>query len=367
MVRRDRLRVGVIGANPDTGWAARSHLPAIVATEGIELTAVSTSRMQSALVAAERFGAAHAFDDAAALAACDEVDLVIVAVRVPSHRKLVETALTAGKHVYCEWPLGVDAAETEDLAAAANEAGVRTAIGLQARSAPEVRYLRDLIADGYLGEVLTCSATALSARGADLVPPAKRYLFDAATGANMMTVETGHLLDALCYLLGEPRTLRGVAAVRRRELPDTDGGTITNDTPDVVIALGTTAGDAPVSMHVAQGTHASEATVVTIVGSTGALRLTTRGPGGIQMAPATLLGAPSSAAEFAPLDVPDSYRSVRGLAVPSAVNVAEALRAFATDIREGTETVPGFEHAIVRHRMLELLQGDPLVRAGGVS
>ncbi|MGW6336721.1 Gfo/Idh/MocA family protein [Nocardia rhamnosiphila] len=89
----------------------------------------------------------------------DDIDLVVVAVKVPHHRALVEAAVCAGKNVLCEWPLG-NLAEAEGLADLAARAGVRVFVGLQARANPVLRYLRDLVAEGYLGEVLSASVLA---------------------------------------------------------------------------------------------------------------------------------------------------------------------------------------------------------------
>jgi predicted dehydrogenase len=110
--------------------------------------------------AAGRLGGWAAQAHLPALGLRDEVDLVVVAVKVPHHRELILPALEAGKMILCEWPLGNGLAEAEELAAVAEAQGVRTFVGLQARAAPPVRYVRDLIADGYVGEVLSTSIIA---------------------------------------------------------------------------------------------------------------------------------------------------------------------------------------------------------------
>lgn len=72
-------------------------------------------------------------------------------VKVPQHLELIRPALKAGKPVFSEWPLGVDLAQAKELADLADRRGLLTAVGLQARSAPPLRYLRDLVAEGYVG------------------------------------------------------------------------------------------------------------------------------------------------------------------------------------------------------------------------
>ena len=59
----EKIRLGIIGANVHLGWARRSHLPAIVASPEFELTAVCTTRMESAEEAKQKYGARLAFDD----------------------------------------------------------------------------------------------------------------------------------------------------------------------------------------------------------------------------------------------------------------------------------------------------------------
>src|SRR5207247_6669792 len=98
-----RIRVGIIGANPDRGWAAQAHIPALKSLSAdFEITALSTSRRDSADAAAKRFGVSLAFDNHQELVNNAAVDLVAVTVKVPHHLELATAALEAGKAVYCE-------------------------------------------------------------------------------------------------------------------------------------------------------------------------------------------------------------------------------------------------------------------------
>lgn len=69
------------------------------------------------------------------------------------HEEGIRAAITAGKDVYCEWPLTPTAAKSAELATLADAAGVKTQIGLQRQFAPAFRYVHDLIAQGYVGKV----------------------------------------------------------------------------------------------------------------------------------------------------------------------------------------------------------------------
>src|SRR2546427_5128954 len=97
-----RIRVGIIGANPDRGWAAEAHIPALKSlANDFEITALSTSRRESADAARKRFGVPNGFDNHQDLVNSTEVDVVAITVKVPQHFDLATAALGAGKAVYC--------------------------------------------------------------------------------------------------------------------------------------------------------------------------------------------------------------------------------------------------------------------------
>ena len=77
-------------------------------------------------------------------------------LRVPRHYEPTMASLRAGKHTFTEWPLGRTAAEAIEMAEVARQRGVKTAVGLQARANPAIVHLRNLVADGYVGRVMTC-------------------------------------------------------------------------------------------------------------------------------------------------------------------------------------------------------------------
>src|SRR2546429_5543627 len=105
--RGNKIRVGIIGANPDRGWAKQAHIPALKSlSDDFEITALSTTRRESADAAGKLFGVSAAFDNHQELVTSPTVDVVAVTVKVPHHLELATAALEAGKAVYCELPLG---------------------------------------------------------------------------------------------------------------------------------------------------------------------------------------------------------------------------------------------------------------------
>src|SRR4029077_11173623 len=141
-----RLNVAVVGASisnsPDgrERFAIRAHLPALKKlTDLYELSAVCTTRMETATETARQFQVSHAFDSVERmLQELPEIDVVCVCVRPNAHHRVVMPALRAGKHVYCEHPLGVTTAQAQEACELALKQGVHTAVGHQMHYQPAV-------------------------------------------------------------------------------------------------------------------------------------------------------------------------------------------------------------------------------------
>ena len=157
MANSSKIRVGIVGANPSRGFASIAHIPALKALPEFEVAAVCTTRQDSAEAAARHYGVPLAFCDAEKLIRHSDVDLVTVSVKVPDHYLPVMAAIDAGKHVYCEWPLGRNTDEAARMLDAVQRKGIRHAVGLQGQVSPGICYAKDLIADGYVGRVLSAT------------------------------------------------------------------------------------------------------------------------------------------------------------------------------------------------------------------
>src|SRR6266851_7075027 len=160
-----KLGVGIVGVSPSRGWAAAAHIPALRALPNYEIRSLSAHSAESARAAGEAFGVSAVFSDHEQLVTQPGIDVVAVTVKVPHHRALVTAALAAGKAVYCEWPMGRDLDDARAMAALAAKQGVRTVIGLQARQAPAIEFVQQLLRDGYVGEVLSTTMVGLSIPG----------------------------------------------------------------------------------------------------------------------------------------------------------------------------------------------------------
>jgi predicted dehydrogenase len=352
------LGVGIIGVSPVRGWAATAHIPALRALANYELRALSAHSPESARGAGEVFGVSTVFTDHQQLVTQPDIDLVAVTVKVPHHRELVSAALGAGKAVYCEWPLGRDLDDAQAMAALAAKQGVGTVVGLQARQAPAVAFVQQLLSDGYVGEVLSTTMVGLSVPG-EVVVQANAYMLDETNGANLLTIAVGHSLDLLTYVLGEFAELSAVSALRRPRITIHETREqILKTAADQIAVIGTLTSGATASIHVREAVADGTGFLWEINGTDGTLRIIADAAQP-QIFPLTVAGARgrNEPAELAvPAALTQKWPALTSLEGTPAANVARAYAGFAADIENGTHTVPDFADAVRRHQLIAAIE-----------
>jgi len=351
-----RFGVGIIGLEPGRSWAAKAHLPALAALQhDFALVGVANRTAESSASAAKACGLANAFASAEELIASAGVDIVTIAVKVPHHHRLVAAALEAGKHVSCEWPLGNGLREAVELAQMAQTRNLVAVAGMQALFAAEIIQLGALIADGFIGDVLSTSLTGTGGQWGDTIQRANHYLLDRSNGATLLTIPVGHVLAAMTNILGPIDALSATLANRRHSACDTDTNELVPMTAhDQVLVNGVLCSGAPFSLHYRGGGGLSDGFVWAVHGSTGELRL--QGPlGHAQLAPLSLLGGKAGESKMQPLALPPALAADAG-DEPVAGNVRRLYAAMAHDLRSGDRTAPRFDDAVLVHRIIESIE-----------
>ncbi len=145
---RSKIRVGVLGAGP---WAEVAHLPGFAHDRRCELVAIADPVIERARKLGAAFGIPGVLSSSEELIARDDIDVIDVCTSIPTHFELAWAALEAGKHVLCEKPVSHDFRETLRAARLAKAKGLKTKVGLTFRYSPAVRYMKSLIADGFIG------------------------------------------------------------------------------------------------------------------------------------------------------------------------------------------------------------------------
>ncbi|RBN37763.1 dehydrogenase, partial [Priestia megaterium] len=213
------------------------------------------------------------FTDYKKLAKSKDVDLVVVSVKVPFHYKASIAAIEKNKHIYCEWPLGINTMQAVKLARLAGQANIHHAIGLQARQSPEVNYIKEAIKQGEIGRIISCTMQVATQGKGGVTDEANSYILKKENGANLLTINGGHSLDVLCYILGDFRELSAVMNTHYTEtLIQGTGVTIPKDTADQILIQGTLIDDISASVHIQGGVY--PAFQLEIRGEKGVFRLT---------------------------------------------------------------------------------------------
>src|SRR5207302_2604233 len=353
-----KLGVGIIGVSPTRGWAATAHMPALRALPNYEIAALSAHSAESARAAGQAFGVSAVFSDHEQLVTRPDIDMVAVTVKVPHHRELVFAALAAGQAVYCEWPLGRDLDDARAMAALAAKQGVRTVVGLQARQAPAIEFVQQLLRDGYVGQVLSTTMVGLSIPG-DVVSRPNAYMLDKTNGANLLTIAVGHSLDTLNHVLGEFGELSAVSDLRRPLITiEETGEQIVKTADDQIAVIGTLLSGATASLHIREAVAGGTGFLWEINGTDGTLRITADAPyPGIF--PLTVWGArgPNEPAELpVPAALTQKWPALTSLEGAPAYNVGRTYAAFAADFDHGTHTAPDFADAARRHEVIAAIE-----------
>jgi predicted dehydrogenase len=186
-------RVGLIGPG---GFAGRVIIPALLRA-GVRLELVGGGAGPSAEAAGRTLGFARVATDAQVVIADGDVDAVVICTRHASHAELATQALQAGKHVFCEKPLGLSTAEVEQVcAAAASDGAGILSVGFNRRFSPHLRSLREFVDSGK--QVLGSYRVSAGQSARD------HWVHDLTQGGGRVLGEVCHFIDSLAFVAGSP-------------------------------------------------------------------------------------------------------------------------------------------------------------------
>jgi predicted dehydrogenase len=178
--------------------------------------------------AAERLGYAEWTTDWREVIARPDVEAVSITSPNFVHRDMAVAAAEAGKHFWGEKPLGRTPAETAEIAAAAERAGIRTIVGLNYRHAPAVQHARQLIADGALGEVNHFRMQFIASYSANPRGALSWRFSRELAGSGILADLGSHAVDLAQFLLGPIARVTAASAILIPKRPKAEMGTGTH-------------------------------------------------------------------------------------------------------------------------------------------
>lgn len=347
-----RIRVGLVGLG---NWAKHGHVRVLQLLPQYEISAIYSQRQEAASAAADQFGIRHVVGSLEELVNHAEVDLVVVLTTAPQHEQAVRAAIAAKKDVYCEWPLTPSTQTSQELLRLADEAGVRTIVGLQRRLAPHNRYLRDLLESGYVGKLRSVRMHVSMNYFQALRPNALRWTAPVENFSSVIAIYAGHFLDMLFSATGWPHRVSGLLVnqfpvVSIRET----GERIETTAPDQLVLSGLIGDGAVLSVHIEGGKRNGSGVQIDITGDAGDLKITNRSAFGDLGDDYVIEGAHGDNLPLKALPLPSGYDTLNSAEVPSAVlELAYLYAGYAHDIRHGTHTAGTFADAIRMHQLLD--------------
>jgi predicted dehydrogenase len=218
----------MIGAGTMAGAhsAALANLPHLYPGLALRprLVAVADVNRTLATGLADRFGYERVARDWRAVAAADDVDLLVACLPPALNREVVLGAAAAGKHVVCEKPLGETADDAAAMLRACRAEGVFHGLAAGYRWSPAVRAIARLIRDGELGTIRSIRASFMLDYAADPDVPLL-WRFRKALAGGGIAIDTGyHLVDCARFLVGEIVAVQALSAtfITERALPGAD-------------------------------------------------------------------------------------------------------------------------------------------------
>ena len=214
------LNWGLIGA----GDIARKRIaPTLRDAANCNFAAVSRNRAEMAEEFAREFGAKKWFSTWEDLLADEEIEAVYIATPVYLHAEQTIKAAEAGKHVLCEKPMALSAAQCDAMIDACRANGVRLGIAYYRRFYPIIKRVKEIIASGELGKISFAQINAFEFF--DPAPESARYWFleKAKSGGGPMMDFGCHRIEVLTNLFGKVSRVESIVsnAVFGREVEDT--------------------------------------------------------------------------------------------------------------------------------------------------
>ena len=200
------IGIGVVGF----GWMGQAHsrayrnIPMYFPETGLEprLVAIADTVPERVDLAKNNFGFEAGTDNWRELLERDDIDVIDITAPNAMHEELAVAAAEAGKHIFCEKPVGIAPEATAVIEQAARKAGVVTGCGYNYRWAPMVQYTKTLIDEGRFGALTHYRGRFFSMYGRDRLGLLSWRFKQDEAGYGVLSDIMSHAIDMAQYLCG---------------------------------------------------------------------------------------------------------------------------------------------------------------------
>ncbi|MDA1257703.1 MAG: Gfo/Idh/MocA family oxidoreductase [Chloroflexi bacterium] len=229
-------RIGVLGV----GFGSAVHIPGF-RSEGWDVAALYSRNEERARAAAEADGVPDFHTNAHELIERDDLDAIAIATPPAPHHEFALAALRSGKHVLCEKPFALSAAQAEEMRDVAAETGRTAMVAHEFRHTPQRAQIKELLDAGYIGDFQMCTMELFlgrggsggrGGRGVGGPPPPMTWASRRSDGGGFLGALGSHFIDGLRYWFGDVETVTGHLETFQPNRTDSDSGALVQSETD---------------------------------------------------------------------------------------------------------------------------------------
>ncbi len=218
-----RVRLGIVGA----GGFATTHMQFLSQIPDVEVVALCRRDAVALGEMQRQWKVPHAFTDHREMLQLDGLDAVDIITPTDSHHRIAMDAIAAGKHVLCEKPLAMTAAQCKEMLETADRARVVHCTNFNQRGRTPVGRMKRYIDQGFIGKTYHCTITWMMSLQYDARPNIRSWRFRPESGGGIVH-EVVHVLDMARFLCGEVKRVHAVlhTSEKHRKFPDVPDGMV---------------------------------------------------------------------------------------------------------------------------------------------
>ena len=346
-----KRNIGIIGV----GFGAQVHAPGF-RSEGWDVVAICSRNREKAQKAAAEAGIAHVHTDPLELIHRDDLDAVAIITPPGAHHALSIAALKAGKHVLCEKPFALDTAQAAEMRDAALRSGLTAMVAHEFRHTPQRAYIKQLLADGYVGRFQLCTMELFLDRYVTSQPRPLTWNAYKADGGGLLGALGSHYIDGLRYWFGEVASVTGrIAALRPDVMEAATGKSVKAETDDTFAFTLTFRSGGIATMIASFATTPSRGARIAVMGDSGTLLAEQPGPNPLENG---VVVASRNGAPLQELQTPAQYIPFTDARDHRLMAFRLLARDFATGIDQGMSPAPNFTDGLRCQEVLDAVRAS---------
>ena len=343
-----KRRIGIIGV----GFGAQVHVPGF-RSEGWEVAAICSRSREKAQKAADAAGIGDVFTDPMELIRRDDLDAVAIITPPAAHHDLAIAALKSGKHVLCEKPFALDAAQAKRMVDAANQSGRTAMVAHEFRHTPQRAYIKQLLDEGYIGKFRLCTIELFLDRYVTAKPRPFTWMAQTAEGGGLLGALGSHYVDGLRHWFGEVSSVSGTLSTLRPELVDAAGKKVTAETDDTFAMTLDFAAGGTATMIASFATTPTRGAKIAVMGDSGTFIAEQPGPNPMEDG---VVVASRGGAALQELETPAKYLPFKDERDHRLMAFRMLVRDFNRGVEQGTSPSPNFTDGWKCQRVLDAVR-----------